>query len=348
MTTRTQSVPIWPVWIFSLVLLLLFRHQVSGALIGGIEQCTQVLIPSLFPFFIVSNLLLATDFPEKLARLLRHPMEKTFHLNPNGSAAVVIGFLGGYPIGAKTAAQLYQHGKLTLYDTKQLLCLCNNTGPAIFFGLIGGALFPDFLTPLVCYLIHIASALLTAFLLRPQNPPQRLQAGLEPAQSSTSLPQAVTAAFQSTGFICAFVLAFSILIGILQTLLSVCFPAISERSVPFCILTGLLDLPNAIQSLTALSNPRLQFILANAFVNWGGLCIHLQTRAVLQDMPVLLRNHRRAKLLQCILATLLSSALVCFRSGQILPILLLFFLLLVIFVGKNKFSCSKTVKKALY
>ncbi|MEE0784732.1 MAG: hypothetical protein U0M10_02170, partial [Oscillospiraceae bacterium] len=140
MQKRGKIVPAWPVLLAALLAMTALRQPLAQALRAGIEQCAQVVFPSLFPFFILTNLLLATDFPQRLASAWGGAMRRFFHAPPEGAAALAISLLGGYPMGARTAAQLAQQGVLTQWDAGRLLAFCNNTGPAIFFGLIGGTL----------------------------------------------------------------------------------------------------------------------------------------------------------------------------------------------------------------
>ena len=140
MQKRGKTFPVWPVLLAALLAMTALRQPLAQALRAGLDQCAQVVFPSLFPFFILTNLLLATDFPQKLASAWGGAMRRFFHAPPEGAAALAISLLGGYPMGAKTAAQLAQQGALTQLDAGRLLAFCNNTGPAIFFGLIGGTL----------------------------------------------------------------------------------------------------------------------------------------------------------------------------------------------------------------
>lgn len=321
MQKRGKTFPVWPVLLLALLAMTALRQPLAQALRAGLDQCAQVVFPSLFPFFILTNLLLATDFPQKLASAWGGAMRRFFHAPPEGAAALAISLLGGYPMGARTAAQLAQQGTLTQCDAGRLLSFCNNTGPAIFFGLIGGTLGLPAGLLAALYAIHILAALATGWLLRPPASPQAGPAGpgkTAPWHGPAPLPvsQAVWQAFCSTARICALILAFRAVLGVLGAVLAFCAPQLAAQPIPAALAAGFLDLPNGIAALAAVPEPAAQFLLCSVFVNWAGLCIHLQTSDAVAPAALPLRYHLRGKLCQCAVAAALSGPVYCCLRGQ--------------------------------
>ena len=83
--------------------------------------CAQTLIPSLFPFFVLSSLLIACGASELLSALLSPLMRPLFGLSGTGAAALALGLCGGYPVGARTAAELVENGALSRDEGERLL-----------------------------------------------------------------------------------------------------------------------------------------------------------------------------------------------------------------------------------
>ena len=306
MKIYSKKVPDWLAPLLCLLALVFLRRSAMDAVQAAVDQCLRLIVPSLFPFFVVVNLLVHTQLPDLLARRCRGWMVRGLHANAGGAGALVLSFLGGYPAGAATVAALQQKGSLGKRDAERLLVFCNNTGPAIFFGLIGGCLYDSAAAPLALYLLHIASAMLTGLLLRPNRLPEQNVQTCLPAAANTGFPGAVLAAFRSTAQICAFVIVFQVLLGMLEGMLLQVFPAIAEMPVLLSILAGVTDLPNGIRALQDVSSPVVQFVLASVFANWAGLCIHLQTQAAVQQAGLSLRWHLRGKLVQSAVSLALS------------------------------------------
>ena len=88
--------------------LLLLPEVSAQAAQDAMLLCAQTLIPSLFPFFVLSSLLIACGASELLSALLSLLMRPLFGLSGAGAAALALGLCGGYPVGARTAAELVE------------------------------------------------------------------------------------------------------------------------------------------------------------------------------------------------------------------------------------------------
>ena len=117
--------------------LLFFPETASAAVVRGLRQCGAAILPSLFPFFICANLITELSLTRIPARLLGGLMRPVFHLGGAGSAALVLGLVGGYPAGAQAVAQLYEGGSISQEEAGRLLLFCNNAGPAFVTGVCG-------------------------------------------------------------------------------------------------------------------------------------------------------------------------------------------------------------------
>gem|GEM_PF-760082 len=119
--------------------LLLFPDVSAAAAREGVALCLQTVLPSLFPFFVLSSLLVQSDVPRLLSRAMAGVMYPLFGVSGAGASALILGLLGGYPVGARTVAELYGRGEIAREEAEQLLAFCNNSGPGFFLGVCGTA-----------------------------------------------------------------------------------------------------------------------------------------------------------------------------------------------------------------
>ena len=108
---------------------------------SGLALCGEVIVPSLFPFFILASLVVELGLAGQLGRALEPVMGPLFGLNGACASAVALGLIGGYPVGAKTALGLYENGLCTRTEAERLLAFCNNSGPAFVLGVVGAGIF---------------------------------------------------------------------------------------------------------------------------------------------------------------------------------------------------------------
>ncbi|MFQ6978139.1 MAG: hypothetical protein ACLRSD_15170 [Oscillibacter sp.] len=94
-----------------------------------------------------------------------------FGLSGAGAAALALGLCGGYPVGARTAAELVENGALSQEEGERLLAFCNNAGPGFLLGVCGAGVFSSSRAGAALYLIHVAAALCAGLLICRALPP---------------------------------------------------------------------------------------------------------------------------------------------------------------------------------
>lgn len=263
--------------------LLLWPETSASAIDRGLRICARSLLPTLFPFFVVTNLWLRLGYGAALSRAAAPLTETAFHLPGAAASALVLGAVGGYPVGARTAARLCSSAQLKKADAQRLLCFCNNAGPAFVVGIIGVGVFQSAAVGAVLYGIHLLSALLLGRLVRPSRKPETTAAITEHRDRPTGsavFTEAIRDAGGTIIQVCVFVLFFSILTGFLT-----CLTPETARSQPwYVLLTGMLELAGGADALAAAPWPPQAKLCASAFLlGWGGFCVHGQTLSLLGD-----------------------------------------------------------------
>ena len=127
--------------LISLAAFILAPDEVSHGARNGLSVCAGVIIPNLMPFLVLSSLAALSGVPQIIAKLSGRIMEKLFSVSGLGCTPLILGFTGGYPVGAASIAQLVREGQLSRDDGERLLPFCNNTGPAFIIGAAGAGVF---------------------------------------------------------------------------------------------------------------------------------------------------------------------------------------------------------------
>lgn len=279
---------------------------VRAAVEQALELCAQSVIPALFPFLVVTSALLSLGLGELAAPWLAGLMEPLFRVPGAGSAALVLGLVGGYPIGAATAGRLYQEGAVSRQEGERLLTFCNNSNPVFLISVLGVGVFGSVRTGIWLWLIHVLSALLTGLAFRGHGKTAGRRPLTRPAAfRAVSLPMALVEAVESSlrGMlsVCAFVTFFYVLARPLA--------ALGGRTG--AALVGLVELFSLTPLLTA---DTWGFILAAGMAGWGGFSVLCQTAAVLEGSGLSARYCLRGKAVQGLLSAILAAAL----SGYVL------------------------------
>lgn len=117
-------------------LLLTYPIESLAFSLTGLQLWFNKMIPSLLPFMILSGMMVRLNLTEYFAKILSPFLTPLLRIRLNGIYAIVIGFLCGFPMGAKTIAELYSCGKLTKKEASFLLAFCNNIGPVYFISFV--------------------------------------------------------------------------------------------------------------------------------------------------------------------------------------------------------------------
>ena len=263
--------------------------------VEALSLCAASVVPALFPFLSVSSLLISLGFGEWVAPHLAGLMTPLFRLPGCASSALLLGLVGGYPVGARTAAGLYSQGLLTKEEAERLLAFCSNSNPVFLITVLGQGVFGSFRAGLWLWLIHVLSALLAGLMFRGGGG-RRGKAPEAVCCKAVSLPGAFVAAVRESAAamvsVCGFVVFFYVLSRPLASLVGPWGAA----------AVGALEL----FSLTPLLRPdRAGFLLAAACTGFGGLSVLCQTAVVTEGLS--LKYHLRGKAAQGALSALLAA-----------------------------------------
>lgn len=290
---KQNLLPVLGASVGMLVLIFDGKTAISGA-IEGIELCFQVLIPSLFPFFILSMLLTGSLHGQSFP-LLR-PLVQVCRIPQGSESLLPAGFLGGYPAGAQSVEQLYRSGRLTREQAEKLLPLCNNAGPAFIFGVLGGMFSRKYIVWLL-WLVQILSALAAAALLPAAGGSVSTCGG-----KKVKITDALERSVRAMGLVCGWVVLMRIVLAFLERWFLWLLPDVLRVAA-----VGILELSNGCVLLKQIPQEGLRFILAGCFLSLGGICVTLQTASVADGLP--LTQYFPGKLLQGCFSILLCSIL---------------------------------------
>ncbi len=275
--------------------LLIFPDAAADAVRSGLEMCAGVIIPSLFPFFIATNLINELGVSRLFANALTPFGAKVLGISGHGVAAFIIGVTGGYPLGASYIAGLRKSSLIDGSEASRLLIFCNNSGPAFIIGAAGVGIFSSVTVGFFLYAIHILSALTLGIILSPRAH-YDICYDDEPAGAvpfSSAFTNAVKRSADAIISVCAFIIAFSALGGILDSL--DVLPAFAGRlsvlmgtELSWCraLAYGILELGNGIGSMTGLDITPLNLALAAFILGWGGLSVHFQTFSMVSGTDI--------------------------------------------------------------
>jgi len=295
---------LWFITAVLFIFLLLTNPVNSSALVNsGLSTWYKNMIPSLFPFMVLSGFLLRSGLSFQIAGLLNPVLGKVFRLSPDCIYIIIMGFLCGFPMGASVIAQSFLLNKISRREAELLLAFCNNIGPVYFISFVTATcpFYPLWITMSIMYGIPLLYGLFLRYThyrdisyckknevsnhcpyVNKSNSNNYLDAFQE------SLQKAITS-IVTLG-------AYMVIFNVLQLPLYNTFYQMSEKWL--CILKGLIEINSGISAIS--SFPELYIIVYSIFLPFCGLCCFFQTYAMIKETPLSLRNYFIHKLMQTI------------------------------------------------
>lgn len=277
---------------------------------SAMQLCYELIIPTLFPFFICSGLLIYSGFGTVLAHLSQGVMRPVFNVAPAGAAAFVLGIISGFPLGAVTVCQLYKCNALSKSEAERLLAFCNNSGPLFIIGSVGAAIYGKLSYGIILYCIHILSSVLVGIIFRfwhrdkHNSPPMRLQTQSLPLTMVFS--KALSNASRNILTVCFTIIFFSALSRAVLDLLPLS-PLLDA------LVSGLCEFSTGTLKTSMLGYPLYEKLVLTSFiVAFSGISVHIQVMAVTADSGLSLMPYILGKLLHGSIAAAITAALLYF------------------------------------
>ena len=312
-----------------LILILDAKRAIFGAK-DGLELCIYAVIPSLFSFIFLSSLLTSSLSGMNIPFI--RPLAKLCGVPKGAESILLIGLLGGYPVGAQSVTTAYKNAVINKDDAHHMLTFCSNAGPAFIFGMLSA----QFSQAKICWylwFVHILSALIVGIVL----PSKSGHDATIKTQDSMHITKSLRQSIAVMASICGWIILF-------RMILTVCidwfFWLIPENIQ--ILLSGILELSNGCLNLHLISSEAERFVIGAVMLSAGGLCVMMQTASVIGDLK--LSKYLLGKLLQSVISLVLAVILVPFVFGggsAFWSILFLFALFLSIFLLKTRNNSSK-------
>jgi len=305
----------------------------QGAL-TGLKTWGLILVPSLLPFFIISDLLVELGVVRLLGVLLEPLMRPLFKQPGESGFVVAMGFTSGFPMGAVLTNTLYEKKILTTEEAGRLLAFTNNSSPLFLLVAIPVGMFNNPQIGIILLLAHYGANLLLGVLLgflaknknrsitNFQHINQNLRNIID-SQRKTMLPlgallgKAVNKSIQNILTVGGFVIFFAVLIEILQEtnfFYSITLfigeiihflgldPNLSDSlTIGFFEMT--LGAQKAAQTNTVLNQ---QLMIVSLILGWSGLSIQAQVASIAARTAIPVFYYHGGRIFQSIVAFFLT------------------------------------------
>ncbi len=282
--------------------LLIFPAQAAAGAKNGIGYCLQILVPSLYPFMVLSVFVVKSGLSEKIGRLFEAPCRAVLKLPGSTAATILMSAIGGYPTGARGIAALYENGSVSENQASRMLCFCVNSGPAFVITAVGVGFLRNGRSGVILLASQLAASLILSILcgigVKNEIPPCGAVKRRGGNTAADALILSAADAARAMINMCCFVILFAALLNLLRLWVK------EPRAA--AALSALLEVTGGCSDLARLRVPLWAISLA---VGWGGVCVHFQVLSAVSNIRVNLPRFMLFRLLHGLTAAAVTYAL---------------------------------------
>lgn len=293
----------------SFLLLVFFPESAFQGAKRGLLLWFQVVVPTLFPFLILTGLCVKLKVTDFLAQLFSKPLTRLFRLTPSCAYPVITGALSGYPVGAKAVCDIWKEKKISLEEGSFLLGFCNNVSPMFFLNFVCIQALGREKDRFFLLLLLWTSGILSALFLYPGKTDQkepRVENQVSACPPSPGLwGIGMDSLIMDTAEILVKVGGYIILFSLLSNIFTTHVPAPVQWKALF---SGILEITTGIHTLSLSDSLSAsgKLILGMGLCSFGGLSALFQTKSVLGETPFSAKSYLFCKIRAALFCTLLT------------------------------------------
>ena len=287
---------------FSLLVAIIISPKTSSdGIKNGITLLLSTVIPSLFPFLVLSSYIASSKAFVILSDIFKKPTNLFFRINPYGFTPILMGLVGGFPIGAKITADLYKQNKLTQNEAERLMFFTVNSGPAFTITAVGLGMLSNYYLGVILFLATVLSSLTLGFLCSFLSDKKPLVKNVISSQNNEfAFINSVSSGANAIINISAWILTFSCISAIIDSL------SLNKNFSLF--LNSIMEVTNGCK----ICSGKMSLPVISAILGFGGFSVICQCSPYLVTCSVKMKHF--------LVSRIFNSALSAFYTSQLLNI----------------------------
>lgn len=293
------------------VLLFVFSKDISSSIIFSISIWKDNLLPSLFPFFVMSDLLLAYGFVDIISFFLGAIMTKWFYLPKDAAFAFFVSLFSGFPSGSKYVNDLLNAKKISIEDANYLIMFTHFANPFFIVTTIGLFLLSNVKAGYIILISHILSNIIVAFIFRKKkvilnndnNYKKAFYLSSPDKPFITILTNSIFKSFKTLVNMLGIIMIFLMITTIIKKIIPL-------TGITNGLLSGFLEMTQGVKYISSLDiSLPIKASILSAIVSFSGLSVHFQVKSIIDGTDIKYSNFLKARVVQSFISFFLTLAI---------------------------------------
>ena len=280
MTTKKDIITIYLLLIIEL--LILFKSKI---IIKNVYETTILFVnsimPSIFPNMVISNMMIKQDISKVIPNKVINLFNKLFNFNKNVTTLFIISFLTGTPTNIININEYENKGLITEIEAEYLSYITHFINPLFVISIVGIGIFNSVKIGLLLLLMQFISNIIKAFIFKNKfNKATNKTNNFKDKNIIDNFKDSINLSINSILIIFGIIVMFNILIILISNIFKFKF-------VTNVLISVFLEITSGISKLKYLNiNNILKFIICYISLNFGGICIHMQSLSISKNKKI--------------------------------------------------------------
>lgn len=249
------------------------------------------IVPNLFPFLVISNILVNYGFVDIISKLFNPIMKKVFNIDGAASFVFFMSFLTGFPSNAKYTKDLLTKNLISSTSATKILTFTHFSNPLFIIGNV--SLLISKKAAYTILFAHFLGNVLIGLLFR-NCYIEESNCNLDKKSKllfGEALSNSVKGTIDTLLLIYGTMTFFLIISCILSSILNL-------NQLNNCLMSGIMEFTQGIK-YTSLLNIDYKFktVLIGMFISFGGLSVHAQILSIIANTNILYKPFFLARII---------------------------------------------------
>ena len=310
MKIKFKSIGTLLILVFILMFMLSYPDDTINSVLFAINIWMYNIFPSLFPFFILSDLLINYGFIELLSELFKNFMNR-LGISGIASFPILVSLISGSPCGAKYTKQLLDNKLITIDEANYLIRFTHSVNPLFVIGTIGSFLLNNKMIGILILISIILGNFIISLIFRKKVIYNNEKISLKKAflsmyNKKTSNNDNFVTILSNSIYNSIDLLLLLLGIIIVFLILSSFIERFYINKDIMILIKGILEVSQGVKVISN-SNYILLYkvMIITFFLSFGGLSIHLQVASIIDKTKIKYKNFFISRIIHSFISTFL-------------------------------------------
>lgn len=314
MRKKSISIFIMILLIFVGIQILISSKDILSTVSFSFSIWKDNIFPSLFPFFVLSTLLIEYGFVELVSELFKPIMNRVFKVSSNCAFIFIMSVISGFPSNAKYTKELYEKGLITRKEATKILTFTHFSNPLFILGTVSLLFLNNKEVGLLILLCHYITNFIIGIIFRNFLPSEKEESKISISKAINEMhkkrinncknfgeivTEALTGGIQTLLLVLGTITMFLVISTIVSNIIHL-------NSFHQGILNGFIEMTQGLKYISLLHIPlELKSVLSVMILSFGGVSVHMQIISILSDTGISYRPFFIARIMHAIISGLL-------------------------------------------